>query len=243
MACVSWFISETSAGENCTKRCTVLLHDWILSSWCVSLEKLTAWKIVCILHISCGVMLRDIESFKTVEVVNNFWEVFDWEAHCTEDFFNFSLDKCDGVIWTHFHIHGKWNVIIFCRINEFLFFFLNDFSLSFGKFLFDFLLYFIDCLTECLLFFIGYRFEHTHKTCYVTFFAAVFNTESFESFWWICICKSFFKRYKKFFCLIHLYHPFIIYENKKIRPEETGRKITVVPPEFGKFLFRTHRPL
>ena len=104
MAGINLFISEASAGENSSdgvavfEICGIFAENCILCSRCVSFEKLTRAQIISILHISCGVMLGDIECFKAVVVIGDFGIIFDGKAHAEEDIFNSSLCERDGMI-------------------------------------------------------------------------------------------------------------------------------------------------
>ena len=111
MAGVGRFVAEASAGENRAERGAVFAHDCILCGRGVCFEKLTVVKVICVLHISCRVMLRNVQRFKAVIIVDYFKIVFDREAHRKEYFLKLTLYKRDGMIRTGFLVTRKRVVV------------------------------------------------------------------------------------------------------------------------------------
>ena len=64
----------------------------------MSLQELTVIKIVSILHISCGVMLRNVECLEALVVVYDLVIVLDGEAHAHEDLLDLTGRKGDRMI-------------------------------------------------------------------------------------------------------------------------------------------------
>ena len=81
MACVGGLVTEASSGEHCAQGSAVLSHDSVLCGGGVRFEQLTVVKILGVLHISCRVMLGNVERLEAVEIVNYLEIVLNVKAH------------------------------------------------------------------------------------------------------------------------------------------------------------------
>ena len=131
MACVGRLVSEAAAGEYGAyglalvyERVAVLFINGILCRRGLRFQKLTVFKIVCVLHISCGMKFRNIQRFEAFVVGNDLAVILNGKSHGAEHVFALALHKRYGMIRTvagfngngHIKLGGEFNNLFELRL-------------------------------------------------------------------------------------------------------------------------------
>ena len=200
MAGVNFFISETAAGEYRSdgiallKLSGILSQNGVLRRGGMSFEKLTRAEIIGILHISCGVMLRDIESLKAVVIIGYLGIILNGKSHAQKDAFNLSADKSYRMIRAEIGVAGHRFVIALRAVDKSFFFKRFKLLKLLRNCVLDKLLRFVYLLTCFLLHLIGNIAKLLHKPRHMAFFAEELNSELLNIGNHTDFCRFFFKK-------------------------------------------------
>ena len=165
------------------------------------LEKLTVGEVIGILHVSCGMVLGDVESLEAFVVAYDLCVILNVEAHRLEDGLALTLNECDGVEGAAIEYRGHRNVKLGHRSNLALKLCTAKLFTLFGDSLRKLVLEYVYLLTEGLLLFGTHILHGFEKLCHASLLAKEINTDLLERLHGLCSSK-FCRKFLLQFCNI-----------------------------------------